>query len=194
MTQHHILVVTESERLRDVMQAALAGEQYRVSGISASFSDVRTVVAMRPDALILDWMLGCEDHGLQVLQILRLCQPLSALPMIVCSAPIALVREIERWLRGASVQFLLKPFSLPELHHALHSALGAAETEPAPAAAVTAPVAREQAPEERDTAQWPTGQPRILTPRRDEWEWQVPDGGSDPSEMPPAGATAVVGR
>lgn len=195
MTQQHIVVVSESERLRDVMQSALAGDQYRVSGIAASFSDVRTLAAMRPDLLILDWMLGCEDHGLQVLQILQLCQPLSALPMIVCSAPIALVREIERWLHGASgVQFLRKPFSLPELHHALQAALGTVETEPAAAVtAVAIPVALEQAPDERGAAQWQAAPPRILTPLRSEWEWQVPIGDGSPVEMPLADGTAMAG-
>ncbi len=189
MTPPHIIVVSDSERLRDVMQAALTGEQYQVSGISASFSDVRALAALRPDLLILDWMLGCEDHGLQVLQILRLCQPLCALPMIVCSAPIALVREIERWLRGSSVQFLLKPFSLPELHPALHSALGTPVTEPAAVVVETPP--SERVPDVHPAVQWEAASPRILTPLRGEWEWQVPVAG--PGEAPLADETAAVG-
>lgn len=193
MTQHHIIVVSESERLRNVMQSALAGEQYHVSGIAASFSDVRTLAALRPDLLILDWMLGCEDHGLQVLQILRLCQPLSALPMIVCSAPIALVREIERWLRGSSVRVLLKPFGLPELHHALQDALGMTGTEPVADVAVAMPAALEQAPDERPAAQWQATPPRILTPHRGEWEWQAPVAGSGRAEAPLTDDTAAVG-
>ena len=199
MTQHHILVISESERLRDVMQAALAGETYRVSGISSLFSDVRALVALRPDLLILDWLLGCEDHGLQVLQIVQLCQPLSELPMIVCSAPIGLVREIERWLRGSNVQFLLKPFGLGELHHALHSALGTGGEE-APVAMAPAggqlPLGASEAEAKRDAEQWDTTQPRVLTARRGEWEWHAADDGPDdgPGETPLSGEAAAVGR
>lgn len=189
--QHHIIIICESERLRDVMQSALAGESYRVSGVSPSFTDVRALAALRPDALIVDWLLGCEDHGLQVLQMLQLCKPLSELPVIVCSAPIALVREIERWLRGSNVQFLLKPFGLAELHHALETALGLAAAEVEVAAQVAPAIG--QAPDERGGAEWQSAPPRVLTARRSEWEreWHAPDGSA--AEMPLADETAAVG-
>lgn len=197
MTQHHIIVVSESERLRDVMQSALAGERYRVSSITSAFSDVRAVAGLWPDLLILDWMLGCEDHGLQVLQILQLCQPLSALPMIVCSAPIGLVREIERSLRGSSVQFLLKPFSLPELHHALRDALGMASDEEPPVAMAPA---GGRVLDERDAERWrsePASPPVPLT----QWErgWRATPGvgfsaDDGPAEASLGGETAAVGR
>lgn len=192
--QHHILVISESERLRDAMLSALAGDGYRVSGISSAFADVRALAALWPDAVILDWLLGCEDHGLQVLQILQLCQPLSELPMIVCSAPTGLAREIERWLRGSSVRFLLKPFGLSELHHALQGALGLAGEADVPVTPVAIAPAAGQVPGERDAAEWPPAQPRVLTARRGEWErgWHAPDG--SPDAAPLADETAAVGR
>lgn len=190
--QHHIIIICDSERLRDVMQSAIAGESYRVSSISPSFADVRALVALRPDALIVDWLLGCEDHGLQVLQMLQLCKPLSELPMIVCSAPIALVREIERWLRGSNVQFLLKPFGLAELDRALHSALGVAAAE-ADATGAVVPVVG-QAAGAHDSVEWQPAQPRILTARRGDWEpgWHAPDGNA--ADTPLADGTAAAGR
>lgn len=193
MKQHHIIIICESERLRDVMQSALAGESYRVSGVSPSFADVRALAALRPDVLIVDWLLGCEDHGLQVLQMLQLCKPLSALPVIVCSAPIALVREIERWLRGSNVQFLLKPFGLAELHCALQTALGLTVPEVEVEVAAQVAPAVGQAPGERDGAEWQPAQPRVLTARRSAWEreWHTADAG--PAEPPLADETAAVG-
>ena len=191
MAQHHIIIICESERLRDVMQSALAGDSYLVTGVSASFVDVRALTALRPDLLIVDWLLGCEDHGLQVLQMLQLCKPLSDLPMIVCSAPITLVREIERWLRGSNVQFLLKPFGLPELRCALQTALGLASEEEDAAVQVAPAVGR--TPGERDSTEWRPEQPRVLTARRGEWEreWHAPDGNG--ADTPLADETAAVG-
>lgn len=201
MTQYHIIIISESERLRDVMQSALAGDTYRVSGVSSSFADVRALAALRPDLLILDWFLGGEDHGLQLLQILQLCQPLSELPVIVCSAPIALVREIECWLRGSSVRFLLKPFALPELLHALHGALGLTEPEVDAAVSISAPDRR--LPEERGAEPWAKdaqASPAVPPIPLSGWErgWHAAPGirlapaDGDPAGAPLGGETAAV--
>lgn len=201
MTQHHIIIISESERLRDVMQTALAGDSYRISGISSSFADVHALAALRPDLLILDWLLGCEDHGLQLLQILQLCPQLTELPVIVCSAPIGLVREIERWLRGSSVQFLLKPFGLAELRHTLEGALGLAAREPG-AVAAAAPATPDghlpgerAAPREILSSLSPAASPIPLSTWERAWhatpeEQLAPDGG--PVETPPSGDTVAV--
>jgi DNA-binding response OmpR family regulator len=179
MTQHHIVVISESQRLQGVMQSALADDTLRVSGFSPSSGDLHVLATLRPDLLILDWVLGSEDHGLQVLQILRLFKPLSDLPIIVCSAPIDLVREIAEGVRDSAVQFLLKPFALPELQQALYGALGLAPAE----AAVQGRSPSGGANVEIDAARWRPVSARDTPRHRGEWEWHT-RAAAAPTETP----------
>ncbi len=118
-----IVILSESTRLRIVLRETLADGGYQVSDTSLTQCEPRAVAALLPDLIILDWYLGLEDQGLQVLQSLKLYEPLAGLPFIICSAPTTLVREMRDQLHRSNSQLLCKPFTLDELHAAVRSAL-----------------------------------------------------------------------
>jgi DNA-binding response OmpR family regulator len=120
-----IVILSESGRLRDVMRAALAGDGYHISEFSPMACELAALAALGPDLLILDWYPGVEDHGLQLLQSLKLYPPLADLPIIVCSAPTSIVRGLRLQMRQVQVQLLCKPFAIGELHAAVEAALPA---------------------------------------------------------------------
>jgi CheY-like chemotaxis protein len=118
-----IVILSESGRLRDVMRAALAGNGYHVSEFSPMACELAALAALGPDLLILDWYPGVEDHGLQLLQSLKLYPPLADLPIIVCSAPTSIVRGLRLQMRQVQVQLLCKPFAIGDLRASVAAAL-----------------------------------------------------------------------
>src|SRR5262249_47130238 len=111
----HITILSDSQKVRDVMQAALSEADYQVSSVCTSFYDLADLAGLEPDLLILDWLLGLEDHGLQVLQTIKLYKPLVDLPILVCAAATRAVSEMATRLQAADVELLYKPFTLAEL-------------------------------------------------------------------------------
>ena len=111
----HIAIMSDSQKMRDVMRAALGEAEYQVSSVCTSFYDLTDVAGLKPDLLILDWLLGQEDHGLQVLQTVKLYKPLVELPILVCAAATRAVREMETQLHVVDAELLYKPFPLAEL-------------------------------------------------------------------------------
>jgi DNA-binding response OmpR family regulator len=123
---HEITILSESQRLRDVLRAALEDRAYHVSWSSIASFELGALAALRPDLIILDWYLGLEDQGLQALQSLKLYAPLAELPVIICSAPTVLIRGMRDQLERANTYLLCKPFGLGELHGAVEAALAGA--------------------------------------------------------------------
>lgn len=110
-----IAILSDSQKVRDVMHAALGEAEYHVSGVCTSFYDLSDLAGLQPDLLILDWLLGLEDHGLQVLQTIKLYKPLVDLPILVCAAATRMVSEMATRLHAVDVVLLYKPFTLAEL-------------------------------------------------------------------------------
>jgi DNA-binding response OmpR family regulator len=116
----HIAVLSDSQKLRDVLQAALGEADYKVSSVCTSFYELTDLAGLKADLLILDWLLGQEDHGLQVLQTILLYKPLIELPTLVCAALTDAVREMETRLEAVHAELLYKPFTLAELVTTVH--------------------------------------------------------------------------
>ncbi len=121
-----IAILSESQRLRDVMRAALEDHVNHVSCCSIASFELSALAALRPDLVICDWYLGLEDQGLQALQSLKLYAPLAEVPVIICSAPTVLIRGMRDQLERANTFLLCKPFALGELHAVVESALAGA--------------------------------------------------------------------
>jgi len=123
-----IVILSESQRLRDIMRAALAGDGHQVIGFTPGSVDLDAHVARKPDLVILDWFMGLEDQGLQVLQTLKLYDSFAEVPVIVCSAPSPLVRGLRSQLHHVKTRLLCKPFSLADLRTEVESAFLVAVT------------------------------------------------------------------
>ena len=62
-----------------------------------------------------------------MLQKLRMYRPTEHLPVVVCTAAIALVRELEGHLHSKNIAVVLKPFDLDELADVIRTALEGGE-------------------------------------------------------------------
>ncbi|HYH13485.1 MAG TPA: response regulator [Thermomicrobiales bacterium] len=111
----HIVVVNDTQEILDLFREILEDEGYRVSLYSFAFSEIDAMVELAPDLVILDFMIGGESHGWQLLQKMKMDRRTATIPVIVCTAALSLVRDIEGHLRAKHVGVVLKPFDIDEL-------------------------------------------------------------------------------
>ena len=119
----HILVINDTQEILDLFRELLEEEGYRVTLSSYTFQEVRDVARVAPDLVILDFIIGGEAHGWQMLQKMKMTRATADIPIIVCTAALKLARELEGHLREKDVLVVLKPFDIDELLHAVQLTL-----------------------------------------------------------------------
>ena len=114
-----ILVVNDTPEILDLFRDILEDEGYAVSLYSHPFKDLAEIKKVRPDLILLDFIIGGEAHGWQLLQQLRMDRATATIPVIVCTAAVGLVRELEGHLKEKGVAVILKPFDIDDLLRAV---------------------------------------------------------------------------
>ena len=113
--RRHILVVNDTQEILDLFRDILEEEGYHVSLYSYAVNDLAEIKRIAPDLIILDFIIGGEDSGWQLLQKLKMDRQTMTIPVIVCTAAIRLDQELEGRLRTKNVAVLLKPFDIDDL-------------------------------------------------------------------------------
>lgn len=111
----HVLVVNDTQEILDLFREILEDEGYRVSLYSSAFNDVHQIAELEPDLVIIDLMIGGESQGWQLLQKMKMSRATADVPVVVCTAAVALARELEGHLRAKNVGLVLKPFDIDDL-------------------------------------------------------------------------------
>lgn len=86
------------------------------------------VKSWRPDLVILDIVMGSEEYGWMILQLLTLDPDTRDTPVIVCSAAIHSLQEHEQMLADYGISVLPKPFDLNALVAIVRQKLGQDQT------------------------------------------------------------------
>jgi CheY-like chemotaxis protein len=81
------------------------------------------VKEVRPDLVILDLVMGQEERGWRILELLTLDPETRLIPVIVCSADVVKLREAADVLGQHGIRALPKPFDLDDLVKLIHVAL-----------------------------------------------------------------------
>jgi DNA-binding response OmpR family regulator len=76
---------------------------------------VKEIEHIKPDLIILDLVLGDEKTGMQMLQMLKMQRSTAAIPVLVCTAALQIVREQEGYLVSQGVHVVYKPFDIDDL-------------------------------------------------------------------------------
>lgn len=119
----HILVVNDAQEVLEVIREILQDEGYRVTIYSTALRDLDKIREIAPDLLILDHLIGDEEYGWQLVQVIRLDRALQTLPIIVCTAAVAMVKELQGHLKAKQVTVVLKPFDIDDLLAAVRASL-----------------------------------------------------------------------
>ena len=116
--QRHILVINDTPAILDLFRDVLAEKGYRVSTDTFTVA-VETKLAeakeLKPDLIVLDYTVGGEGPGWQLLQLLKMDRATADLPVIVCTGAVRQVEELQGHLKAMGVAVLLKPFDLDQI-------------------------------------------------------------------------------
>jgi CheY-like chemotaxis protein len=122
-----ILVVNDTEEILELFRDILEGMGHRMTAMSYAPQDLQEVIKAKPDLVVLDLIMGGEKQGWQLVQKMRMSPETDGIPVIVCSAATADVREQEGWLTANAVKVVLKPFNVADLEAAVTKALAMPE-------------------------------------------------------------------
>jgi DNA-binding response OmpR family regulator len=117
--RRHIFVINDTPAILDLFTALLEDEGYRVT--TDTFNAVAAgdkkdeIGRMRPDLVILDFMIGGEGLGWQLLQLLKMDRATRDIPVIICTAAVRQVEELQSHLDRMGIAVVLKPFDIDRL-------------------------------------------------------------------------------
>ncbi len=115
---HLALVVEDDRAVQKVLRILLESNGFRVVIADSCALGQRDARSQRPDIVIVD--LGLPDHdGIELIRSVRAWSPV---PIIVLSARTAEAERLAAFERGAD-DYMLKPFSAPELLARMRAAL-----------------------------------------------------------------------
>jgi len=110
-----ILVVNDTQEILDLFRMLLEEEGYEVILYSFAILDMQVVQHIAPDLIILDYIFGYERTGWQMLQKLKMTRSTANIPVIICTAAVREVRDIEGYLQAHGIRLVAKPFDIDEL-------------------------------------------------------------------------------
>lgn len=118
-----IMVINDTQEILDLFREILSDEGYEVLLYSYSIQDMNEIERLNPDLIVLDHVIGGEAVGWQMLQKLKMRRSTADIPVVVCTAAVKAVQEMEGYLKAKGVGLVLKPFDIEELLQAVQQAL-----------------------------------------------------------------------
>lgn len=123
-----IMVINDTQEILELFEQLLTDEGYHVKLYSYQIRDLKVVKEVQPDLIIVDQMFGEEKLGWQLIQKLRMDRDTARLPVVVCSAELKTLKELEGHLKDKNIEVVIKPFDIDDLMGAVKRILG--ENEP----------------------------------------------------------------
>ncbi len=114
----HILVINYDEAILGLFQEMLSEEGYQVTldKFGRKTSDLlESIRELQPDLVIMDFIIGHEDSGWQLLQAAKMARDTRDIPVIVCTGAIRQVTDLSYHLDAMGVHVVIKPFDIDHL-------------------------------------------------------------------------------
>lgn len=114
----HIVVINDSPDILNLFHDILTDEGYRVTTDTFTFETgalLRHIQSLAPDLVILDLIIGGEEMGWQLLQLMKMTRAAKGIPVIVCTGSAKRVEELSTHLSNIGVGVILKPFDIDRL-------------------------------------------------------------------------------
>jgi DNA-binding response OmpR family regulator len=121
--KQRVMVVNDTQEILHLFQDVLEDEGFEVVLYSYAIRDLDEFRRVNPDLVILDFLMGGEAQGWQLLQKMKMSRLTENIPVIVCTAAIQMARELEGHLTTKNVGLVLKPFDIDDLLDAIRTAL-----------------------------------------------------------------------
>lgn len=111
-----IIVIDDAPEIVELYEELLTGEGYTIiATFTGPPNDPDVIGQHKPDLVIMDWLFGREAAGMRLLDMLKTYPPTAAIPVIVCTAALREISEVEGMLTQHDVRLLHKPFAIDDL-------------------------------------------------------------------------------
>ena len=113
-----VTVVNDNPEFLELVHDILEDDRYDPTTVDGDCADaLDRIRASQPDLLMIDLRMGTDElHGWRIAQEVRADPNLSRVPIVVCSADVFALRELESELNGTRrTAALMKPFAVDEL-------------------------------------------------------------------------------
>jgi DNA-binding NtrC family response regulator len=125
-----IMVINDTQEILELFQLILADEGHEVIISSYSTHEIPEIQRVKPDLLILDYTVGKEGQGWQLLQKLKMVKDTASIPVVICTTAMKLANDIEGYLTSKNVLVVPKPFDVDQLLDAVERSLSGAPPTP----------------------------------------------------------------
>lgn len=119
----HILAINNDADVLDLFRELLQDEGYRVTTQAYADKDLKAIVGLEPDLIVLDYMWPSDDAGWSLLQMLRMEPKTAKIPVVLCTGAVREVEALSGHLTEMRVGVILKPFDIDHLTAAIAEAL-----------------------------------------------------------------------
>jgi len=136
----HILVIDDEPMLLELFTELLTNEGYHVTAEALPCLDVAHVLAVAPDLIVLDLLVGNNASGTTFLEMLKADPAARCLPVLVCSGAHDRLAALAERLRAWHCHVVTKPFVVDTFLAAVASCL-AGDVDRQPTDPVTAEAA-----------------------------------------------------
>jgi CheY-like chemotaxis protein len=120
-----VLVVNDTQEILELFDAILSEMGLEVVQMTYAPRELERVREVRADLIVLDLIFDREVLGWQLLQKIRMDRSLERVPVVVCSASLHTINDLQGYLTEQKVTVVVKPFSVEQLEEAVLRALGA---------------------------------------------------------------------
>lgn len=114
----HILAINDDPAILQLFDDLLSEEGYRVTldTFNRQTTDLLGVIReLQPDLVVMDYIIGGEAGGWQLLQAARMDRAVKHIPVIICTGAVKQVTEMSEQLDSLGVQVVFKPFDIDHL-------------------------------------------------------------------------------
>ncbi len=121
-----VLVVNDTQEILELFDDILSEMGLEVVQMTYAPRELQRIRETKPDLIILDLVFGERELlGWQLLQKIRMDRTLEGMPVVVCSAALKMLTEIQGYLTEQNVVVVVKPFNVAQLEEAVLLALRA---------------------------------------------------------------------
>ncbi len=113
-----IYVVNDDQAILSLFEELLGEEGFEVytSRFQVSTQVLHEQIrSLSPDMVIMDFLIGEEAMGWQLLQLMKMDRQTRDIRAIVCSAAVKILNDLQPHLQAMNVQVVLKPFDIDHL-------------------------------------------------------------------------------
>lgn len=136
----HILAINDDPAVLQLFNDLLTEEGYRVTldNFGRSTTELLDVIRdIKPDMVVMDFVIGGEAKGWQLLQATQMDRAVRDIPVVICTAAVKQVTELSTQLDKLGVYVVIKPFDIDHLLEVIEKAWVAQESETPGLATIT---------------------------------------------------------